>query len=147
MNVRVKPYLIIRTFKKEKSVSKTARMLGIHCVTVYRWIKRAHSNHSQGFGLSERNLVRKSTRPHTIHKVLSPQDEANIVSVRIKKGYTAEKIKKKLSLSVSVKTVHRTLKRYNLIDPDGYHRRPKISGYNSYAYQEYKVSWLSSDGR
>jgi transposase InsO family protein len=126
MNVRVKPYLIIRTFKKEKSVLNTAGALGIHPATVYRWIKRARSNRSQSFGLSERNLLRRSTRPHAIHKALSPQDEANIVSVRIKKRYTAEKIKKKLGLSVSILTVHRTLKRYNLIDPNGYHRRPRF---------------------
>ncbi len=78
MNMRVKPYLIIRVFERTKSVSKTAGALGIHSVTVYRWLKRAHSNHIQNFGLSERNLVRESTRPHTIHKVLSSQDEANI---------------------------------------------------------------------
>jgi transposase InsO family protein len=128
MNMRVKPYLIIRTFKKERSASRTAKLLGIHRVTVYRWVKRAHSNHIQSFGLSERNLVRKSTRPNTIYKVLSSQDEANIVSVRLKKRYTAEKIKKILNLSVSVLTVHRTLKRYNLIDSSGYHRRPRFQG-------------------
>jgi transposase InsO family protein len=126
MNMRVKPYLIIRTLKREKSAFKTAEILGIHYVTVYRWIKRARSNRIQGFGLSERNLLRKSTRPHNSYRALSPQDEVNIVSVRLKKGYTAEKIKKKLNLFVSVKTVHRTLKRYNLIDPDGYHRRPRF---------------------
>lgn len=151
--MRVKPYLIIRTFKRKKSVSKTAGALGIHSVTVYRWLKRAHSNHTQNFGLSERNLVRESTRPHTIHKVLSSQDEANIVSVRVKKRYTAEKIKKKLNLSVSVKTVHRTLKRYNLIDSSNYHRRPRfqdtvhmhIKNTKSVGYLQMDVKYLTPE--
>ncbi len=125
--MRVKPYLIIRTLKQNGySVPAAVITLGIHRSTVYRWIRKAKSLHISSFGLSERKLQRKSTRPHTIHRALSSQDELNIVSVRVKKRYTAEKIKKKLNLRVCVKTVHRTLKRYKLIDPNGYHRRPRF---------------------
>lgn len=124
--MRVKPYLIIRTFKKNGSVSETAKILGINRSTVYRWVMKARSNHQSKFGLSERGLYRKSTRPHTIHKALTPQDEVNIVSLRTKKRYTAEKIKKKLNFNVSSKTIHRTLIRYNLIDKYGFHRRPRF---------------------
>lgn len=127
MLMRVKPHLIIRALKQnEHSVAAAVSILKIHRSTVYRWIRKAKSIHQSRLELSERGLKRKSTRPFIIRKALSSQDEANIVSVRIKKGYTAEKIKKKLNLSVCVKTVHRTLKRYNLIDPDGYHRRPRF---------------------
>ncbi len=125
--MRVKPYLIIRTLKQNGySVQVVVNSLGIHRSTVYRWIRKAKSLHIDKFGLSEKNLKRKSTRPHTIHRALSSQDEANIVSVRLKKRYTSEKIKKILNLTVSVKTIHRTLKRYRLIDPNGYHRRPRF---------------------
>lgn len=125
--MRIKPYLIIRTLRLNSySVSKTAIVLGIHRVTVYRWIIKARSIHQGKLGLSERGLKKKSTRPHTIHKSLTPQDEVNIVSLRTKKKYTSEKIKKKLGLSVSALTIHRTLKRYNLIGEYGYHRRPRF---------------------
>lgn len=144
--MRVKPYLIIRTFKKTRSASNTAKMLGIHRVTVYRWIKKARSNHQSKFGLSERGLYRRSTRPYVVHKALSPQDEVNIVSLRIKKRYTSEKIKKILNLNVSVKTVHRTLKRYNLIDKYSYHRRPRFQNtIHMHAKNTKEVGYLQMD--
>lgn len=151
--MRVKPYLVIRTFKKEKSVVKTAEALGIHRITVYRWIKRAHSTRTRGFGLSEKHLIRKSTKPHKIHRALSLKDEANIVSLRSKKGYTSEKIKKKLELKASVKTIHRLLKRYNLIDSEGYHRRPRfqdtvhmhVKNTNKVGYLQMDVKYLTPE--
>jgi len=124
--MRVKPYLIIRTFKKNHSVTETARALGIHRITAWRWIKKSRSIHGQSFEVSEKGLHRKSTKPHATHKALTSQDEINIVSLRVKKGYTAEKIGRKLGLKVSSKTIHRALKRYNLIDKYGYHRRPRF---------------------
>lgn len=39
--MRVKPYIIIRTFKKTGSVSGTARDLGISRMSVYRWLAKA----------------------------------------------------------------------------------------------------------
>lgn len=144
--MRVKPYSIIRTFKKLGSASETARILGIHRVTVYRWVRKARSNHQSKFGLSERSLHRKSTRPYTIHRALTPQDEVNIVSLRTKKRYTAEKIKKKLNLNVSVKTIHRTLIRYNLIDKYGYHRRPRFQNtVHMHVKNTKKVGYLQMD--
>lgn len=125
--MRIKPYLIIRTYKQSNySVSETVKSLGIHRATVYRWIKKAHSLNQSKFGLSERGLQRKSTRPFTIHKALSPQDEANAVALRVKKKYTAEKVKKKLGLLCHPKTLHRTFIRYNLVGEYGYYRRPRF---------------------
>lgn len=125
--MRVKPYIIIRTLKNSKySVAFTAHTLGIHRATVYRWIKKARSLNQSKLGLSERSLVRKSTRPRTVYHALSPQEEIQIVLVRVKKRYTAEKIKRILKLSVSPLTIHRVLKRYNLIEKQSYHRRPRF---------------------
>lgn len=145
--MRVKPNLIIRTFKKNGySASATASTLGIHKSTVYRWIKRAKSLHNSKFGLSERKLKRKSTRPHLIHRVLSHHDEANIVSLRIKKRYTAEKIKRRLKLNVSVLTIHRALKRHKLINKYGYHRRPRFQDtVHMHARNTKKVGYLQMD--
>ena len=125
--MRVKPNIIIRTLKKNNySVSKTAYLLGVNRVTVYRWIRRSKSIHQGGFGLSERRLYRKSTRPHLVQKKLTTQQEQNIVAIRIRKKYTAEKIKKILALVVCSRTIHRTLKRYNLVEKYSYYRRPRF---------------------
>ncbi len=93
---------------------------------MYRWIRRAKSIHQGRFGLSEKGLRRKSTRPHTIYHALTTQDEVNIVSVRNKKRYTAEKIGRKLGLSVSSRTIHRVLKRYNQVGKQTNYRRPRF---------------------
>lgn len=125
--MRVKPYLIIRILKQNRhSISKTVTILGVHRATIYRWKRRAKSLHQSRLALSEKGLSRRSTRPYTIHRALTPQEEHNSVSLRTKKKYTAEKIKKILGLTASVKTIHRTLKRYKLIGDHGYHRRPRF---------------------
>ncbi|MGH9987081.1 MAG: integrase core domain-containing protein [Nitrososphaeraceae archaeon] len=122
--MRVKPYLIVRTFKRCYSVSSTARLLGISRLTVYRWLKRARSPLKQ-IQYSERNLRRKSTCPHRIHRLLSPQEESAIITLREEKGYTAEKIKYVLKLSVSRNTIHRLLVCKQLINHYGNHIRPR----------------------
>lgn len=124
--MRIKPYIIIRTFKKKKSASSAARILGINRTTVWRWIKKAKSLYRGKVVLNENNLYRRSTKPRTVHHALTHQDEVNIVQLRNKKRYTAEKIGRKLGLPVSGRTVHRTLIRYNLIEKQKFHRRPRF---------------------
>src|SRR5581483_1699714 len=94
--------------------------------TIYRWIKKARSLHQSNMALSEKGLVRKSTRPYTIKRALSAQEETNAVTLRVKKKYTAEKVKKKLNLSCHPKTLHRIFLRYNLVGEYGKHRRPRF---------------------
>lgn len=122
--MRVKPSLIIRTLKHIKRISKTAQILGINRSTVYRWIKKARSIRSR-FELSERNLRRQSTRPHSIYQALSPHEESAIIKLREEKGYTAEKIGYVLKLSVSRNTIHRLLVRKQCINRYGNHIRPR----------------------
>lgn len=142
----MKPYLVIRTFKHTKAILKTAEILGVHRVTVYRWIRRSRSLNASKLEPSERGLKRKSTRPYTIYKALSLQDEINAVSLRGKKKYTAEKIKKKLGLSACARTLHRTFKRYNLIGKYGYHRRPRFQNtIHMHAKNTKKVGYLQMD--
>lgn len=69
---------------------------------------------------------RKSTRPHTIRYSLSVKEQDEIIAVRKKRRWTAEKIWKHLKLSVSVRTIHRFLKRIGMVEPYGYHRRPRF---------------------
>lgn len=118
--MRVKPYIIIRTFKKGLSVSAIARTLGISRMSVYRWIGKARTIH----GYSERNLVRRSTRPHKIKRILTLEDQSAIIKLRNETGYSAVKIKGELSLYVGVSTIHRLLKRKGLLNKYGNHIRP-----------------------
>lgn len=122
--MRTKPYLIIRTFKKTLNVKDTAGLLGIHRSTVYRWLSKARSIHSR-LELSERGLVRKSTKPHAIHKAISPSLESDIISVRKETGYAAVKIKGELKLKAGINTIHRFLGAKKLLNEYGNHIRPR----------------------
>ncbi|OGH45199.1 MAG: hypothetical protein A3H82_00270 [Candidatus Levybacteria bacterium RIFCSPLOWO2_02_FULL_39_26] len=122
--MRVKPLLIIRTFKKKGNAKDTASLLDIHKSTVYRWIEKARSIHSR-LELSEKNLVRKSTKPHTIHTAINRKAESDIIRVREETGYAAIKIKGELKLEAGINTIHRLLGAKGLLNKYGNHIRPR----------------------
>lgn len=120
--MRIKPRIIIETFKANGcSVSVTARMLGIHRSTVYRWILKARSPLGH---IRVNMLERKGTKPHTIRYALTLHEEFAIIRLRKEKGYTAEKLKYILKLNVSVRSIERLLQRKGLTHKYGNHRRP-----------------------
>jgi transposase InsO family protein len=120
--MRVNPKEIVKTFLSTHwCYQQTAQHLGIHVSTVYRWITKARKANGK---VRMYKLRRKSTRPHTIHYALTPYQESAIIQLRRKKGYTAEKIKGRLQLTVDRNTIHRVLKREKLIHRYGNHRRP-----------------------
>lgn len=99
-----------------------ASKLGVHPVTVYRWIKRAIVRPGV---ISSKNLRRKSTRPKTIHRhQFTPEQKIEIISLRNEKGWMAKKIVKHFKFSCHPKTLHRFLKRKGVVRKYGYHRRP-----------------------
>ena len=118
--MRVKPYLIVRTFKALGNASRTAKELGISRMSVYRWLQKAKT--MQGY--SERNLERKSTKPKHVHRLLSNQEQSAIMKLREETGFAAVKIKGELNLPVSVNTIHELLRREGLLNEYGNHRRP-----------------------
>lgn len=120
--MRVKPYVIIRTFKRLGTVSDTARELGISRMSVYRWCRKAKT--IQGY-YSEKHLVRRSTRPQKRVSILTLQQQSAIISVREKTGFAAVKIKSELQLPVGVNTIHRLLKKKGLLNEYGNHIRPR----------------------
>lgn len=123
--MRQEPALIIKTLKKNNMrVVQTANDLGIHRATVYRWIKRAKAASHERFDYLSSRTKRKSTKPHTVHYALSGEQRGVIIQLRKQKKYTAEKLKKKLQLSVHVSTIHRILKKHHLVNTYGNHRRP-----------------------
>lgn len=122
--MRANPKEIIRQINRGVKVTAVASNLGIHRSTVYRWMSRAKTAHGN---LSSFYLDRKSTKPHTIYRYsFTTQEKLDIENCRKKRGQMAEKIARKLQLSVSWRTVHRFLKDKNLVREYGYHRRPRF---------------------
>src|SRR5574342_281068 len=123
--MRVKPKEIIELFKLNNSVSETGRVLGLHRVTVWRWIKRARNNSNMRIGtLSTKRLQRLKPGPKYPKKKLRREEESAIIQVRKQTGFAAVKIKGELQLNVGVNTIHRLLKRKGLLNEYGNHRRP-----------------------
>lgn len=121
--MRIDPNLIIKAFKvNNHSASVTAEELGIHRSTVYRWVLRAKTLNRDY--LKHAGLKRKKTGGKVFQRKLTREWEFDIITLRNKEGYTAEKIKHALKLNISRSTIHRLLKRKNLINNYGNHRRP-----------------------
>lgn len=122
--MNINPEIIINTLRLNNyDINKTASSLGIHRVTVYRWINRAKTKWTTD-NLSSK-IKRKSTKPHTFNHILSGTNKADIISLRKSKGYCAEKIKFHLNLRASKNTIHRYLKSLGLINNYGNHVRPR----------------------
>lgn len=122
--MRVKPKLIITSFRKNGfKALDTSKELGIHKSTVYRWIKKAKTYRGK---FTSRGLVRKSTKPKTIHFALSPKQKDEAIKARKRRNATAEKIAKRLSLPAHPSTLHRLFVRHGLVRKYGYYRRPRF---------------------
>ncbi len=122
--MRANPKEVIRRVNKGNKASDIALSLGVHRSTVYRWMQRAKTARGS---FSSLGLEGKSTKPKTIHKyIFTHQERVNIESYRKRRNQMAEKITRKLNLSVSWRTVHRFLKDRNLVREYGYHRRPRF---------------------
>lgn len=123
--MRREPKEIIKTYKETQSVVHTARILGIHRSTVYRWLTRARSPYPYGAPrYVTQGLARKSTRPKRVRSALTADDRCTIEQLRVAHGFTAEKIKHVGGIRASVSTIQRYLKRSGHIAPRTRHRRP-----------------------
>lgn len=122
--MRYKPKEIIRALREnDGNVGTAAAQLHIARQTVWRWKRRAAR---YGRPLAIRGTKRKSTRPHTVRYALSENEQTDIMALRALRGWTTEKIKIALNLSVAVRTIHRFLKRVGMVREYGYHRRPRF---------------------
>lgn len=69
-------------------------------------------------------LKRFSTKPHTIKRKLTFNEELAIIKLRKETGFDSCKIKHILNLKVSSITIHRLLKRKGFVRKYGYHIHP-----------------------
>jgi len=124
--MRVNPQVIIKTLKLNNfSAVKTAKALGIHRSTVYRWVAKAKYPSYGKSLIGEKHLKRRSTKPKTITKALSNDQRSAVVNLRSKKQYSSEKIKYLLKLPASVSTVKRFLHSKNMLRKQLKYKRPK----------------------
>lgn len=130
MNKRVSIREIIEAFREtEGNITQTAYLLGISRLTVKRWVKRGKTL-SPGY-IKWVGLKRKSTRPNNIHYKLTLLKEQEIILLREKEHLGARKLKHILLTDVSHMTLHRLLKRKNLVTIQPNYRRPLFQ--NGYA--------------
>lgn len=134
---------IINTFKQTGNVSQTAKMLGIGRMTVYRWLKRGKTFSG---GYTYRKIHRESTRPKILHYKLSSSDRMQITTLYQTRHVGAKKIKYLLHLSVGSMTIHRFLKKKNLIPKQTSYRRPLFqNGHAMRPSNTTKLGYLQMD--
>lgn len=113
---------IILSYKQTGSYVLTAKELGVSKWTVKRWVKRG-TTLSRGY-IKWKGLVRKSTRPHTIRHAISPQLESKIVNLREQDHVGARKLYYMTGRTVSHMSIHRLLRRKNLVRIQPNYLRP-----------------------
>lgn len=125
MGKRVAIKDIILSFRQTGNVSKTARELGISRWTVYRWVKRCASI-SQGHVKTYiyQGIQRKSTKPHHVFSVLPFNLRDEIINLRNKEHAGARKIYYMIGKVSSHMTIHRLLRKKNLVSIQKNYRRP-----------------------
>lgn len=127
MRVAIKD--IILSFKRTGSMKETAKELDISRWTVSRWVRKGKT--FTPHYIKWKGLTRKSTKPHTLHYRLSSALRREIIYLREKRHLGAKKLAKKLSVSVSSRTIHRFLRNKGLIQKQPHYRRPLFQ--NGYA--------------
>lgn len=122
---------IILTFRDCDNYSETARMSGIDRRTVKKWVVKGRSTHTRNY-ISWKGLERGSTKPKTIHKILTPIQEESVIKQREKTHSDVEKLKYELFRSTGIlaspSTLYRIIKvnRPDLLREVLNYKRPKF---------------------
>ncbi|MCL5794945.1 MAG: integrase core domain-containing protein [Patescibacteria group bacterium] len=123
--MRIEPREIINQLNANGGlVRKTARELGISPGTVINWRNKAKSIFSN-LRLKVENLTRESTKPKNVRQtILKAEEQDKSTLLRKEKEFCAIKICDILKLPYHYSTVHRFLKKKDLINSPGYRKRP-----------------------
>ncbi len=120
---------IIEGYKEtEGNITQASNLLGISRHTVKRWVKRGTSLYGN---VTFRGIHRKSTKPHKTHFKLSLDQQKEIIDLKQMEHLGAKKLKHILSINASYITIHRLLKKKNLVTIQPNFRRPLFQ--NGYA--------------
>lgn len=112
---------IITTYRKLGNVLDTASELHISRMTVYRWLRRARGLTGN---LKWKGVHRYSTRPKKIHQKLTPTLETEILQILDIGHVGARKLQWLSQAPISSRTIHRLLKKKNLVVDHPAYRRP-----------------------
>lgn len=97
----------VRLVKKGWSIRKTARHFGYHHTAVMKWVRKAPAD-------GRRVIPTLSSRPKTSPRAISKEIVGRIIVERQKLRRCAQVVHASLGFNISLSTVKRTLKRYNL---------------------------------
>lgn len=118
---------IIEAYKEVGgNYTQAALSLGISARTVKRWVLRGTSVYYRT--IRYRGLLRKSTKPHTIHTITTGSMKQKIIFLRKQTGLCARKLRYLLTkedIVLSVSTIERILRRKGLQKrANKYYKRP-----------------------
>jgi transposase InsO family protein len=128
--MRLDPNYVVKKLKDNgMDAVRTAKQLGIHKSTVYRWKKRARTLNSGARTFRHTGLARKRTGPKKLRCVISLADQAGIVMLRKSRNACAERMRRNFP-QYSTSTIYRFLKRKGLVVGRRKYWRPKLQGTN-----------------
>lgn len=137
---------IITTLKQTGSISQTANQLKISRSTVYRWKKKSRRVYGYKHFLSWKGLKRKSTQPHVVHSRLDHTIKEEILRLKTTRHFGPKKIKSYISVPLSHMTIHRYLKKQNLVTKQPNFRRPLFqNGFAMRPVNTTKLGYLQMD--
>lgn len=119
--------IIFKLMANDDNVRKTARDLHISPSTVSYWKRRAGTGHSRwAKRYSTRGLRRRSTRPKSVRSTaLSADLQDELVSLRKRTHYGADKLARIIETGKHARTIHRFLRTKGLTAPTKNYRRPR----------------------
>ena len=150
MTKRVDIKLIIESFKETGGNKTQAAVLsGVSRWTVSRWVIKGKSLSQYTPTYTFRGLKRKSTKPNTIHRALTSEQEDKAILLRREHDVCVEKLEYILGrqgIKVSDTVLQRLINKKGLARETGYHRRPLFqNGYSMRPRNTKTSGYLQAD--
>ena len=128
--MRLDPNAIIKKLKQlNLDAYKTAKELGVHHSTVYRWKTRAKSLTGYAKVFRHTGLLRKRTGPKSVTYKIIVEDQLKITALRKSKGLCAQRIRAEFK-QYSYSTIFRFLRRKGFVKGRKKYWRPLLQNTN-----------------